>query len=271
MEHKAIVNGVELNYSQGGQGRPMIIMHGWGSEHAAMSIFERVGHEQHEVFNLDLPGFGKSQEPPTPWGIEEYTQMLEEFVRQNGLENPIIVGHSFGGRIAILYASRNPVDRLVLVDAAGLKSRRSLSYYYKVYSLKLAKSFLHKIPFVSKEWAEARIEKMKASRGSADYKNASPMMRRVMVKAVNTDLRKQLPQIEAPTLLLWGENDTATPMRDAHTMNKLIKNSTLVSFPGAGHFSFVDNPYQSAAVFRRFIQPAGTNPAASQQPETIQK
>lgn len=235
-------------------------MHGWGSEHSALSTFERVGREQHEVFNLDLPGFGKSQEPPTPWGVEEYTQMLEEFVKEMGIENPIVLGHSFGGRIAILYASRNPVERLVLVDAAGVKPRRSLTQLISIYYYKFARWILPHI--YKKDKAEELIEKMRSTRGSADYRNASPMMRKVMVKAVNSDLRRAMPLIQAPTLLLWGENDTATPMRDAHIMNKLIKNSTLVSFPGAGHFSFIDNPFQASAVVRRFIQPSGTNPAA---------
>lgn len=250
MEQKINIKGVELNYRRGGKGEPMILMHGWGSEHAALSIFERVGREQHEVFNLDLPGFGKSSEPSVPWGIEEYTQMLEEFVDRLGLSNPIVLGHSFGGRIAINYASRNPVDRLILVDAAGVKPRRSLKQLFSIYSFKLAKKIL---PVVKGKKADEIINRMRSTKGSADYRNASDTMRRVLVKAVNTDLRKRMPLISAPTLLLWGENDTATPMRDAYIMNRLIKNSTLVSFPGAGHFSFIDNPFQSAAVVRRFI------------------
>lgn len=190
--------------------------------------------------------------------------MLEEFVKQFGLENPVVLGHSFGGRIAINYASRNPVDRLVLVDAAGVKPKRSFKTRWRTFAMKSGKTILPKVMPAKK--AEAIIDRYRKKWGSADYTSASPMMRRVMVKAVNTDLRKVMPQITAPTLLLWGENDTATPMRDAHIMNKLIKNSTLVSFPGAGHFSFVDNPFQSAAVVRRFIQLAGTNAAAADQP-----
>jgi len=228
-------------------------MHGWGCDSSTLNLFERVGSEQHRVYNIDLPGFGKSQEPPFAWGIEEYTEMLEEFVSALGLSTPIVLGHSFGGRIAILYASRNAVDRLLLVDAAGVKPRRSLKYYAKVYSFKLAKMIYPTI--VGREKAKEIIEQMRSRRGSYDYNNCSPLMRRVMIKVVNADLRFAMPSIKAPTLLIWGENDTATPLRDAHIMKKLIPDSGLVSFPGAGHFSFVDNPYQSAAVFRRFIQP----------------
>ena len=253
MDKNIDINGVNLHYRQTGDDtdQAVILMHGWGCDMNALNLFERVGTEHHTVYNLDLPGFGKSSEPPYPWGIEEYTRMLEEFVARLGISSPIILGHSFGGRVAVLYASRNPVRRLVLVDAAGVKPRRRLKYYAKVYSYKLAKALYP--TFVGREKAAEIIEHMRSRRGSYDYVNCSPMMRQVMVKVVNNDLRRYMPLISAPTLLLWGEADTATPMRDARIMKKLIPDSGLVSFPGAGHFSFVDNPYQSAAAFRRFI------------------
>ncbi len=253
MERTITVKGIKISYRRAGSGNPVILMHGWGCDSSTLNLFERVGSEQHEVFNLDLPGFGKSQEPPVAWGVEEYTEMLEEFVTALGIVNPVVLGHSFGGRIAILYGSRTPVDRLLLVDAAGVKPRRTLKYYAKVYSFKLAKMIYPTI--VGREKAHEIIEQMRSRRGSYDYNNCSPMMRQVMVKAVNTDLRPVMPKIKAPTLLIWGENDTATPMRDARIMKRLIPDAGIVSFPGAGHFSFVDNPYQSAAVFRRFIHP----------------
>lgn len=253
MEKQIDIKGITINYRQQGAGAPMIIMHGWGCDSGAMALFERVGAEHHTVYNIDLPGFGKSQEPATPWTVEDYTQMLEAFVQALNITEPILLGHSFGGRVAILYASRNKANKLILVDAAGVKPRRSLSYYIKVYSFKLARHIYPLI--VGKENANKKIEAMRAKRGSADYKSSSPLMRQVLVKAVNTDLKHVMPAISAPTLLVWGEEDTATPMRDARIMNKLIKNSRLVSFAGAGHFSFVDNPYQVTAAVRRFIQP----------------
>lgn len=257
MEHKIDIKGVTLNYRLGGEGTPMIIMHGWGSDHSTLSLFERVGRECHTVYNIDLPGFGKSSEPLTAWTIDDYSDMLEEFTQKLGIENPIILGHSFGGRVAIMYAAKNPVSRLILIDAAGIKPRRTLSYYLKVYPYKFAKKVYPLI--LGKKRAEKLIDDMRNKLGSIDYRTSSPKMRQIMVKAINTDLRKYLSDITAPTLLLWGENDTATPMRDAHIMHRNIKNSNLVSFPGAGHFSFLDNPYQSASVVRRFIMPLENN------------
>lgn len=251
MEQTITIQGIRINYRKGGEGSPMILMHGWGCDSSTLSLFERVGMEHHTVYNLDLPGFGKSQEPTSVWGVEEYAAMLEEFVKQLGIDNPILLGHSYGGRIAIMYASRNAVNKLVLVDAAGVKPRHGLKYYLKVYSYKAAKR-LYPL-FVGRKKADKLIEQMRSQRGSSDYVNSSPLMRQVMVKSINNDLRRLMPKITAPTLLLWGEKDTATPMRDARIMAKRIPNSSLVSFPGAGHFCFIDNPYQATAVVRRFI------------------
>ena len=104
-----------------------------------------------------------------------------------------------------------------------------------------------------KKKAQERIEAMRARRGSSDYNNASPMRRAILSKVVNEDLMYCMPKISAPTLLIWGENDTATPLSDAKTMEKLIPNAGLVSFPGCGHYSFLDNPVQFTAVLRSFL------------------
>ncbi len=257
MERTITINGVKINYRQSGKGRPMILMHGWGCDCNSLALFERVGKEFYTTYSLDLPGFGQSDEPPTAWTIDEYVKMLEAFVKELKLENIILLGHSFGGRLAILYASRNPVDKMILVDAAGVKPLRSFKYYAKIFSYKLAKLIYPKI--VGRKKAQELIDRMRASRGSSDYNNASPIMRQVLVKAVNTDLCSIMPKIKAPTILIWGEKDTATPIRDAHIMERLIPNAGLISFPGAGHFSFIDNPFQSAAVVRRFITPTTEN------------
>lgn len=251
VEQTVEICGTTVNYVKRGEGSPVIMMHGWGCEHSHLKTFEDVAAEGCCVYNLDLPGFGKSPEPPQAWGVEEYTRMLEEFVKKLNITAPVLLGHSFGGRIALLYSSRNETRGLILVDAAGVKPSMTLKKFIKIYSYKLGKS-LYPLIF-GKEKAQKLIEAKRAKSGSADYRSASPLMRAVLVKAVNTDLRKVMPMIQAPTQLIWGEEDTATPIRDAHIMQKLIPNVSLAAFPGAGHFSFIDNPFQSAAVLRRFL------------------
>lgn len=251
MEKNAVISGVEVHYTVQGTGSPVILMHGWGCNLTTLASIEKVAAENHTVYNVDFPGFGQSQEPSAVWGVEEYTRVIEALVELEKIENPVLLGHSFGGRVGILYASRNRVSKLVLVDAAGVKPRRSLQYYFKVYSYKLGKRLMPLL--LGEKRAQQRIEKMRASRGSSDYNNASVMMRRILSKVVNEDLKHCMPLVKAPTLLIWGENDTATPLSDAKVMERLIPDAGLVSFPGCGHYSFLDNPYQFAAVLRSFL------------------
>lgn len=253
MERTIEIEGVRLRYDITGSGpRPVIVMHGWGCKASTVALLaDACADGSTTVYNFDLPGFGESSEPPQIWGVDAYTRVVEEFCRREGLKRPVLVGHSFGGRLAILFASRNDVDRVILVDAAGIKPRRSLRYYLKVYSFKTAR---HLLPYIiGKDKAHTVIDRMRGKAGSTDYKAASPAMRAVMSRVVNEDLSDRLPLIKAPTLLIWGEKDTATPLRDARKMERLIPDAGLVSYPEAGHYSFLDRPGQTVAVIKNFL------------------
>lgn len=245
-------NGVTMKVEVTGEGRPLILMHGWGCDHTTVRSIATTAAQTHKVYNVDFPGFGESSEPKEIWGVEQYTSLIEAFAKSEGIDRPVLIGHSFGGRVAILFASRTPADKVILVDAAGIKPKRSLKYYIKVYSFKAGKRFWQLL--LGKERAQARIDRMRAKRGSSDYANSTPMMRAILSKVVNEDLTDRLPLISAPSLMIWGENDTATPLSDAKLMNKLIPDSGLVSFPNCGHYSFLDNPAQFRAVLSSFLK-----------------
>lgn len=253
MKKTIVIDGINLHYNIEGDGtQAVIVMHGWGCSHSTVkSLADASLGKETTVYNLDLPGFGDSTEPETVWGIERYTALLEKFVEALGIINPYLIGHSFGGRMAIEYSSRNQVGKLVLVDAAGIKPRRTLRYYFKVYSFKTAKFFVN--TFLPNNTADALIDKMRGKNGSSDYRQASPMMRAIMSKIVNEDLTNLLKDIKCPTLLIWGEKDTATPLSDAKTMERLIPDAGLVVYPGASHFSFLEHPAQTRAVIRSFF------------------
>lgn len=253
MEKKINIDGLELTYDETGPdgGIPVILMHGWGCNHTTVASIANALNGKLKVYSLDLPGHGKSQEPPEPWGIEKFTTLVEKFAKVLNIDSPVLIGHSFGGRISILMASRNKVSKVVLVDSAGIKPHHSWKYYLKVYSFKSARKVL---PFVlGKKKAGKVIDAWRGKAGSADYRQSSPMMRAVMSICVNEDLKKFMPSIKAPTLLIWGENDTATPLSDAKTMELLIPDAGLVSFQGCGHYSFLDNPGQFKAVIQSFL------------------
>ena len=253
MDKDTQLEGLKLHYTDSENGEKVIIlMHGWGCNHSTLASVERVALScGYRVINVDFPGFGDSEEPADVWGVEEYTRQIEALVRKLGIASPTMLGHSFGGRVGILYASRNPVDKLILVDAAGIKPKRSFTYYRKVYTFKLIKRLMYL--FLGRDEAERRLDARRAKAGSSDYANATPMMRRILSKVVNEDLTDRLASIKAPTLLIWGENDTATPLTDAKKMERRIPDAGLVSFPGCGHYSFLDNQGQFAAVLRSFL------------------
>lgn len=249
--HVLHIDGLTLRYEVSGNGSPLILMHGWGCSLETVRSIASTAANTHLVINIDMPGFGKSSEPADIWGVEDYTQFLEKFIDKLNIINPIIIGHSFGGRVGILYSSRNKVAKLILVDSAGVKPQRTLKYYLRVYWFKIGKTLLK--VFLSREVAQARIEKMRNKRGSADYNAASPKMKSILSKVVNEDLKAVMPHIKAPTLLIWGKNDMATPVRDAKIIEKLVPNAGLVVFDNAGHYSFLDNPYGFKAVLNSFL------------------
>jgi pimeloyl-ACP methyl ester carboxylesterase len=254
----------------------IVLMHGWGCDHTIWRGVQNQleatdktggagggggesgktdsasGEGKYRVTAVDFPGFGQTPEPEKPWGMEDYTAWFEAFLAERGIENPVLIGHSFGGRVALIFASRNPVSKIVLVDAAGVKPRRSARYYIKVWSFKALKRLAPLL--LGRAKAAEMIERRRAKAGSADYNAASPVMRGTLSRVVNEDLKRFMPLISAPTLLVWGSEDTATPPKDAKIMERLIPDAGLVTFEGAGHYSFLDRPAQFAAVLDSFLR-----------------
>lgn len=251
MDKTITYSDTRLHYTVEGVGRPLFLLHGWGCTGDIFNHIKPFLAEHFQVFTVDFAGFGKSEEPQSVWGVEEYTCSLEAIVEYEDIESPILIGHSFGGRVSIVYASRNTTRKVILVDAAGVKPRRSFTYYRKVYTYKLLKRMLPLL--VGKRKAEEIIEQRRAKAGSADYNNASPMMRAILSKVVNEDLCHLMPKIKAPTLLFWGEKDTATPLSDAKRMEKLIPDAGLVTVAGAGHYSFLENMPLFVRVLESFL------------------
>ena len=245
-------DNIDINITRQGEGEPVLLLHGWGCTGKIFKHIASVLSTAYTTYSFDFPGFGASGEPTEVWGVEKYTQMVEAFVKENGIERPALMGHSFGGRVSIVFASRNEVSRLVLVDAAGVKPKRPLKYYWKVYTFKAMKWLCN--TFLPKEKAQAVIDSRRKGAGSSDYNNASPMMRAILSKVVNEDLTHLMPAIKAPALLFWGNLDTATPLSDAKTMERLIPDAGLVVAHGTGHFSFLENQGLFTAVIKNFFK-----------------
>lgn len=234
------VKGVKVNYHVSGEGKDLILLPGWGCTIQTVASVHRHYEAFFRTYSLDWPGFGQSEEPPEQWGVADYAAFLCAFLEELGIENPLIIAHSFGGRVAIYSAGalQYPFAKLVLTGSAGIKPRRGLDYYVKVYTYKLAKRIIM-LPGLRQLFGDV-YEQYRKKAGSADYQNASERMKKVFIKVVNEDLTKYLPEIKVPTLLIWGENDTATPLRDARIMEKNIPGSGLVVFKNCGHYAFLE-------------------------------
>ena len=237
------MQGLSTYYETQGDGDAIILLHGWGADSNTMRPllkFLKNNTQKLKVISMDFPGFGLSDLPPAPWGINDYAQHLLSFMDGLGIPAAILLGHSFGGRVAIKFAAFHleRVKKLILVDSAGIIPKRGINYYSKVLMAKTIKYInfaLQKIgtkmPFV---------KKIGSNLGSEDYKHAGKM-RGTFVKVVNQDLKEFMPLIKSQTLLIWGDKDESTPLQDAFIMKTLIPNSSLLVIKGAGHFSFLDN------------------------------
>ncbi|WP_312908237.1 alpha/beta fold hydrolase [Tissierella praeacuta] len=248
------IEGLSINYIVEGQGRDVLVLHGWGANINTVLPIVNILKDKFRVHALDLPGFGKSEEPKKPIDSFKYAEIVKNYMDNMGIKKVILIGHSFGGKLSIILGSKYPeiVDKIVLVNSAGLIPKRGPKYYIKVYTFKAAK-LLYKILFF---WLknEEKMEKFYKKFGSTDYKASSGVMRNILVTVVNENLLPLLNKIEAPTLLIWGDKDTATPLYMGKIMESQIKDSGLVVLEGTGHYSYLEDYQRFTVILRSFLQ-----------------
>lgn len=253
---EAVIGGLKTSYIDVGSGDAVVMLHGWGSKKELFDNIIKPVSEKYRVIAPDFPGFGETQEPPDVWGVDDFVDWTIELIKHLGLSRVILLGHSFGGRVTIKMATRSElpieIDKIILTGSAGIMPKRSLSYKIKVGSYKLGKRFLT-LPPVKALFPNA-LENMQKKRGSADYAAASQIMRGCLVRVVNEDLKYLLPEIKQSTLLIWGTEDDATPLADGELMEELIPDAGLVKLKGAGHYSWLNDPYTFIAVLKSFLK-----------------
>ena len=238
---KINVKNLDVNYIQYGEGKDILLLHGWGQNIEMMKPVGDNFSDKYRITILDFPGFGQSEEPTAPWTIELYSLMLEEFTEKLKIKKPIMIGHSFGGRVAIRFSARNPIEKLILFGSPCIRIKEELPFHVKV----LKK--LKQLPGMN-EFGEY----MKQYIGSRDYKAASPIMRQTLVEVVNEDLSKFAREIEEPTLLIWGENDTEAPVNEAKELEKIMNDAALIILPGT-HYAYLENLPRVVSILNSFF------------------
>ena len=230
-----------INYIQYGKGEDVILLHGWGQNIEMMKpLGDRINDKRITI--IDFPGFGNSPEPDTVWTIDDYVKSLEDLVAELKIKNPILIGHSFGGRVAIKYASKNKINKLILFGSPCVREQRKSTKEKVLKSLK-------KFPLMNNLG-----EYMKKYIGSEDYKKASPLMRNILVNVVNEDLSENAKNISNPTLLIWGSLDTAAPLDDAKKLESLLQDGGLVVIDGCTHYAYLEALDYVSNIVNNFLE-----------------
>ena len=238
---KITIQDININYIQYGEGKDILLLHGWGQNIEMMKPLGDSFCNHFRITILDFPGFGLSDEPKEAWNIDKYSEILEEFVKKVKIKKPIVIGHSFGGRVAIRFSARNNIDKLILFGSPCVRNENDISL-----KVKLLKK-LKRLPGLN-----SLGEYMKQFIGSRDYKAASPIMRQTLVEVVNEDLSKYAREIEEPTLLIWGENDTEAPVEEAKILEKMMIDAALIILPGT-HYAYLENLGRVVDILNHFI------------------
>ena len=252
--------GVKMYYEvHGSSGRPLLLLHGWGGRCESFLPVTRDFETTRRVYVVDFPGHGRSDQPDYPWSVTEYMEYTRAFMDEAGIKGADIIAHSFGGRVAILLAAEHPdyVGRLLLTGAAGIPSRKSGKVPFKTRVYKALRSVVN-WPLTQKLfsaekidlWREALVQRF----GSADYRALTPFMRQTFTRVIGQDLTPCLPKIKSPALLVWGEDDTATPLWMGRLMETEIPDAGLVVLKGCGHFAYLDKYGEFRLIAESFLK-----------------
>ena len=242
---------IEIYYeTYGNSKKTILILPGWGNTRETfLNIINRL-KDKYKIYIIDYPFFGNSPLPNKELTIYDYSELIYHFIKHNHINNPIIIAHSFGGRIASIISNKIKVNKLILIDVAGIK-RFNLKLFIKTKVYKLLKLLTYLLP----SCIQVNIRnKLLLKFSSTDYLNIPSIMKNTFKNIIKEDLRKYYKTISSETLIIWGEKDLDTPLKDALYLNKIIKNSGLIIYKNSSHFSYLDNSYLTNKVLEKYLK-----------------
>lgn len=255
MQMKTIIDNLKINFIKEGNGKSVLILPGWGTTIDTYKTLINAISSYSCVYCLDMPGFGNSDQPNNSWNIDDYVSFVTKFIKNQNIKELDLIGHSNGGRIIIKLLNNKKIDfkvnKVILIGSAGIVHKKNFYYFIKLKIFKLFKTLLELKPI--KKLFPNLLLKLKNHFGSEDYRNASPIMKETIIKLVNEDLTEYLPNISVPTLLIWGELDTATPISDGEIMEKLIPDAGLIKIKNCSHYVFLENPTYINQIIYTFL------------------
>lgn len=238
-------DNINVHYERYGKenGKTLVFLHGWGQNIEMMKPIANPFASDFDIVIIDLPGHGQSSEPTRVLEISDFVECIRNLIQKLKIKKPILIGHSFGGKISLLYASKYEVEKLILFGSPFKKEIQKLSL--KTKALKKIK----KLPgmHVFEEFAKKHI-------GSTDYKNASPIMRQILVSHVNLDITEEVKKIICPTIIVWGTNDDQVDVSRAYELESMIADAGLVVYEGCSHYAYLENLDQTVRVMDSFLR-----------------
>ncbi len=237
----------------GNSKKNILILPGWGNTRTTFTNIINFFKDNYTIYTIDYPGFGNSPIPKKEFTIYDYTNLIRDFLDEMQIKNPIIIAHSFGGRIATLLTGyyKEKIDKIIMIDVAGIKPKKSIKVIIKQTIYKILKKLTIFLPKLRQEYYHQKLLKIFAS---TDYQNLPNNMHKTFKNIINENLIYYLKNIESEVLLLWGKLDKDTPLKDGYKMNNLIKNSALIIFPKGNHFSYLQYPYLTNKIIYEFIK-----------------
>lgn len=247
------VNGLQVGVSVVGEGKPVLALHGWGgSIQSFWPVAERLAPRGYEVHVLDLPGFGQSDVPSQPWGVPEYARFAVAYLDKSEVSQVSFLGHSFGGRIGLILAADYParVDKMVLADSAGIRIPLTARQQVRNFLARSARRTLERLRL--ERW-QARLQATYNRRyASEDYLTAGPL-RETFLRVIQQDLTAYAARVQVPTVLIWGDQDTDTPLWQGQKLEQLIPDAGLIVFEGAGHFAYLERLNEYVRIVHHFL------------------
>ena len=228
--------------------KSIIILPGWGNTRKTFDCIINYFKSNYTVYIFDYPGWGNSKIPKKELTIYDYAETIKKFIIKNKINNPIIIAHSFGGRIASILETyyKIKIDKMILIDIAGIKPKKTIKKYIREKIYKLLKRI-----FKNNEKAKKKLFSIFAS---TDYQELPKEMHKTFKNIINEDLTKYFKHIQSECLLIWGKLDTATPIKDGYKISKLIKNSAIIIYPNGNHFPYIQYPEQTNKIIECFLK-----------------
>lgn len=261
------VGDFNIHYYEGGpqDGETILMIHGFGADKDNWLRFSRSLTDRYHVIAVDLPGFGESSKPDASYDVGTQTERLAAFAKQLGIHKLHLIGNSMGGHIAALYAARYPeqVLSVALLDNAGISAPQKSEMFQRLErgepnpllvsqpeDFERMMSFL----FVEQPALPESLKQHFALRSIANHELNQKIFSQLRERYI--PLEPELPKIQAPTLLLWGDQDRALDVSSIEVMKPLLKQPTVVIMKDCGHVPMIERPEETATHYQAFLDSA---------------